>query len=162
MDKHLTSLRRISLVWILACLLLLRVRQCGTLDLTGKQAAQSSTLYNKYHAFQAIDGNDESISATVNEVQPWWRVDLGEAYCLKKISLKIRIDCCADRLDLATVRAGFSTDHYHNRVIGPRVSVTASSLGALLPIVSSPLNTDPEAEVTGNLSICIQSGLHEY
>ncbi|XP_033636815.1 angiopoietin-1 receptor-like [Asterias rubens] len=113
---------------------------CGALDLRDKQAEQSSTN-GGYIAKHAIDGGQNSISVTVAEVKPWWRVDLGEAYCLKQISLKVRVDCCANRLDQATVRAGFSTDHYLNRFIGPRVSINASGLGALLPFVPSPLVT---------------------
>jgi hypothetical protein len=71
------------------------------------QASQSSTWGNGLtsNAGFAIDGNpvknDESsdISATNNQTNPWWQVDLGSSHSLSGLVVNNRTDCCASRLE---------------------------------------------------------------
>ena len=67
-----------------------------------KNASQSSTL--GYTAHYAVDGNkntditQNSCSHTLNEQSPWWEVDLGKAYDIKRVEITNRGDCCGNRL----------------------------------------------------------------
>lgn len=70
----------------------------------GQTAIQSSTGYGGL-AGRAVDGfrrgsnyNDGTVTATTNEFQPWWQVDLAQEYQLSNITILNRGDCCAERL----------------------------------------------------------------
>jgi YVTN family beta-propeller protein len=70
----------------------------------GQTATQSSTGYGGI-AGRAVDGNaggsayaNGSVTATSEENQPWWQVDLGQPYRLSGIRIWNRADCCAERL----------------------------------------------------------------
>ena len=73
----------------------------------GKMARQSSTKYAPNGAASfAVDGNkngnwswnNNSITHTKDEKDPWWEVDLGSVYDVSKIEIWNRRDCCWDRL----------------------------------------------------------------
>jgi len=69
----------------------------------GATASQSSTTY-RGDAARAIDGNtsghygESSVTHTASTVAPWWRVDLGKAHRVDRVSLWNRTDCCTTRL----------------------------------------------------------------
>ena len=73
----------------------------------GKSATQSSTLagYASAAASSAIDGNtdglffDNSVTATLADVNAWWQVDLGSSATLNSIAIWNRTDCCGSRLN---------------------------------------------------------------
>jgi putative heme-binding domain-containing protein len=56
-------------------------------------------------AQRAIDGRTDgnweagSCTATSDQLNPWWEVDLGQETPIEQISIFNRIDCCAQRLD---------------------------------------------------------------
>ncbi len=66
-------------------------------------ASQSSLAYRGDPA-RAIDGNtsgrygDNSVTHTQPTSAPWWRVDLGEAHRVDRVTLWNRTDCCSSRL----------------------------------------------------------------
>lgn len=72
------------------------IAPCGTATQSGITAGGT--------AARAIDGNSdgnwqaESASATADQLNPWWEVDLGAEYPIERITLFNRIDCCSDRL----------------------------------------------------------------
>jgi hypothetical protein len=74
----------------------------------GKTATQSSTYSHSVNpiASKAVDGNTDgnfdsgaSTTHTNEEENPWWNVDLGQAYQITAITLWNRVDCCGDRLN---------------------------------------------------------------
>ena len=71
----------------------------------GKVAAQSSTLpRHSLAASAAVDGNtdgnffDGSVTATNQDANPWWQVDLGASAAVSSIVIWNRTDCCGSRL----------------------------------------------------------------
>ena len=74
----------------------------------GSPTTQSTTDYGGI-ASRAVDGttngnyNDLSTTHSGWETQPWWQVDLREAYALETIDVFNRTDCCMDRLSNYTV-----------------------------------------------------------
>jgi hypothetical protein len=69
-----------------------------------KAASQSSTLPGTPPASAAIDGNtdgvfaDGSVTATNNDVNAWWQVDLGATTTVNTVTVWNRTDCCGSRL----------------------------------------------------------------
>ena len=61
---------------------------------------------------RAVDGNsntnfnDGSCAHTLNEKQPWWRVDLGNVELVNEVYVVNRGDCCGDRLNPFEIRVG--------------------------------------------------------
>nr|ABI48893.1 putative F-type lectin [Lateolabrax japonicus] len=77
--------------------------------------ATQSSLFQFGTAYNAIDGNhaskweDGSCSHTINNVNPWWRLDLGKTH--KVFSVKItNTDENPERLDGAEIRIGDSLE----------------------------------------------------
>ncbi len=69
----------------------------------GKKAIQSS-IYGGLDAPKAVDGNtdgsysNQSITHTMDDLNPWWQVDLGSIYDISEIKIYNRTDACSDRL----------------------------------------------------------------
>ncbi|XP_067456703.1 fucolectin-1-like [Thunnus thynnus] len=67
-------------------------------------------------AYNAIDGNRESsfsagsCSHTMEQPNPWWRVDLLESYIVTSVIITNRGDCCADKIDGAEIHIGNSLE----------------------------------------------------
>ncbi|XP_075599255.1 uncharacterized protein LOC142600284 isoform X1 [Balearica regulorum gibbericeps] len=81
----------------------------------GRPATQSSVLDASSVAANAVDGNrdsdwerGDSCAHTVEEPEPWWRVDLGRRHVVYAVLVKNRHDCCWERLKGAEVRVGDS------------------------------------------------------
>jgi RHS repeat-associated protein len=78
----------------------------GTNLALGKTATQSSTLagYSTDGPGSAVDGNtdgnfwDGSVTATNNDANAWWQVDLGGSRWVASMNIWNRTDCCGDRL----------------------------------------------------------------
>ncbi|XP_068613113.1 fucolectin-7 [Brachionichthys hirsutus] len=68
-------------------------------------------------AYNAIDGNRDSAfhhgSCTHNaaSTNPWWRVDLLDAYVVTSVSVTNRGDCCPERLDRLQIYVGNSKEN---------------------------------------------------
>ncbi|KAK7125199.1 hypothetical protein R3I94_019288 [Phoxinus phoxinus] len=85
----------------------------------GATAVQSST-WGGAGAQRAVDGNRDSIwsggscSHTDADRDPWWRVDLGKAYEVTRVSITNRGDGYAERINGAQIRIGNSLDNEGN------------------------------------------------
>lgn len=62
----------------------------------GKTAKQSSSNKNYFPAGSAVDGDLGTISHTLHEYNPYWWVDLGRMYRVKRIEVYNRKDCCGE------------------------------------------------------------------
>ncbi|XP_038066666.1 angiopoietin-1 receptor-like [Patiria miniata] len=70
----------------------------------------------------------------------WWRVDLVASYCLKKITIINRVDCCGWRLASAVVRAGLDpSDFSQNTQIGDAVTNSQATNGAVIDFIADPI-----------------------
>ncbi|KAK5848246.1 hypothetical protein PBY51_005877 [Eleginops maclovinus] len=84
--------------------------------------AVSSTVWNYHHRpSNANDGRDEtnqyyhhSCFSTLQQTDPWWRLDLGGLYDISTIELIRRTDCCSNQLDAAEIRIGNSLENNGN------------------------------------------------
>ncbi|XP_074000833.1 uncharacterized protein [Numenius arquata] len=80
----------------------------------GRPATQSSVLDATSGAANAVDGNRDgnwehgSCVHTLEEPEPWWRVDLGRRHVVYAVVVKNRRDCCWERLKGAQVHVGDS------------------------------------------------------
>ncbi|XP_063183755.1 uncharacterized protein LOC134512307 [Chroicocephalus ridibundus] len=80
----------------------------------GRPATQSSLLDATSGAANAVDGNRDgnwehgSCAHTLEEPEPWWRVDLGRRHLVYAVVVKNRLDCCWERLKGAQVHVGDS------------------------------------------------------
>lgn len=69
----------------------------------GKSASQSSTDFGGV-ASRAVDGNTSgvfnagSVTHTLTQSNPWWKVDLGTDNFVMSVDIFNRTDCCGDRL----------------------------------------------------------------
>ncbi|XP_045067792.1 fucolectin-like [Coregonus clupeaformis] len=116
------SLRAIPVAGIFLLFLKVSV-QIDNLALKGV-ATQSSGYGN---AHNAIDGNRESnygkgsCTHTVQDTNPWWRVDLLDVTRVTAVTITNRGDCCPERLDGAEIHIGNSLDR--NGIKNPRCVV---------------------------------------
>ena len=74
-----------------------------------KNTSQSST---STASGQAVDGDSNtnwilgSCAHTLDEKQPWWRVDLGNVELVNEVYVVNRGDCCGNRLNPFEIRVG--------------------------------------------------------
>ncbi|KAF4115220.1 hypothetical protein G5714_002709 [Onychostoma macrolepis] len=82
----------------------------------GGATIQSSTSQN-WFAEKAVDGNRglqqlyTGCSSTLNEADPWWRLDLHDVYRVNKVVVTNRNDCCAEQINGAEIRIGNSLEN---------------------------------------------------
>uniref|UniRef100_A0A8C2GY02 Fucolectin tachylectin-4 pentraxin-1 domain-containing protein n=1 Tax=Cyprinus carpio TaxID=7962 RepID=A0A8C2GY02_CYPCA len=80
---------------------------------------QSSTSADMF-AEKAIDGNrglqqlDIGCSSTLNQTNPWWRVDLAHIYKVSRVVVTNRNDCCTEQINGAEIRIGNSLENNGN------------------------------------------------
>ncbi|XP_058623263.1 fucolectin-like [Onychostoma macrolepis] len=76
-------------------------------------AIQSSTSAD-WFAEKAIDRGLQQLytgcSSTLNETDPWWRLDLQDVYRVSKVVVTNRKDCCAEQINGAEIRIGNSLE----------------------------------------------------
>jgi type IV pilus assembly protein PilY1 len=69
----------------------------------GRTTSQSSTDFGAVSG-RAVDNNtngtfnNNSVTHTLSEYQPWWQVDLGSSQQISRLRIYNRTDCCEDRL----------------------------------------------------------------
>ncbi len=77
-------------------------------------AIQSSTSAD-WFAEKAIDRGLQQLytgcSSTLNETDPWWRLDLHDIYRVSKVVVTNRKDCCAEQINGAEIRIGNSLEN---------------------------------------------------
>ncbi|XP_060761158.1 uncharacterized protein LOC132871017 [Neoarius graeffei] len=94
--------------------------------LRGKATQSYRTGHFTGAAYCAIDGNRDSNSIagscthTIQQNNPWWRVDLLESYIVTSIAITNRGDCCAERINGAEIHIGNSL--VHNGAVNPVVA----------------------------------------
>ncbi|XP_071172918.1 uncharacterized protein [Mytilus edulis] len=71
-----------------------------------RKASQSSTYHSKYAASQAVDGEENTFTATKKQNNAYWSVDLGKAVNVKQINIINRKDCCGKWLKNIAVTVG--------------------------------------------------------
>ncbi len=91
----------------------------GNLAVDGA-TTQSSTSTGNWFSERAIDGNRglqqmlTGCSSTLNETNPWWRLDLRHIYRVSEVVITNRNDCCAERINGAEIRIGNSLENEGN------------------------------------------------
>ncbi|KAG1937938.1 fucolectin [Pimephales promelas] len=90
-------------------------------DLAGNRAvrgaATQSSTSGDWFAEKAIDSNRglqqlyTGCSSTLNQTNPWWRLDLHDMYRVSKVVITNRRDCCAERINGAEIRIGNSLEN---------------------------------------------------
>ncbi|KAM8930741.1 uncharacterized protein RCH25_006706 [Pelodytes ibericus] len=80
--------------------------------------SSQSSLYNMYgESKNAIDGSLSSnyifieCTGTAEQDNPWWMVDLKIMHTVMTVAVTNRGDCCADRINGATIRIGDSAEN---------------------------------------------------
>ncbi|XP_038066667.1 angiopoietin-1 receptor-like [Patiria miniata] len=127
---------------IFSLLLFLLLTQTGglALDLRNKPTSQSTTFALDVPAENAVDGDRSTITHTIRAPNQWWRVDLEAIYCLKKITIFNRVDCCGHRLTGAVLRAGLDpSDLSQNTQIGDAVPSSQATNGAVIDFIADPI-----------------------
>uniref|UniRef100_A0A671RWP5 Fucolectin tachylectin-4 pentraxin-1 domain-containing protein n=1 Tax=Sinocyclocheilus anshuiensis TaxID=1608454 RepID=A0A671RWP5_9TELE len=82
----------------------------------GGATIQSSTSAD-WIAEKAIDGNrglqqlHTGCSSTLNENNPWWRLDLRDVYRVSEVVITNRKDCCAEQINGAEIHIGNSLEN---------------------------------------------------
>ncbi|KAG1937943.1 fucolectin [Pimephales promelas] len=90
-------------------------------DLAGNRAvrgaATQSSTSGDWFAGKAIDSNRglqqlyTGCSSTLNQTNPWWRLDLLDMYRVSKVVITNRRDCCTERINGAEIRIGNSLEN---------------------------------------------------
>ncbi|XP_073668886.1 uncharacterized protein [Paramisgurnus dabryanus] len=130
----------ISLLTVLPCLC--NAWPADNLAL-GANAVQSSTYNELADADHAVDGNRESdymmgsCTHTGIEDNPWWRVDLKSIYCINKVIITNRRDCCEERIIGAQIRIGNSlaNNGNNNELILSVLTATTAAVNSIRGMV---------------------------
>uniref|UniRef100_A0A673HI68 Fucolectin tachylectin-4 pentraxin-1 domain-containing protein n=1 Tax=Sinocyclocheilus rhinocerous TaxID=307959 RepID=A0A673HI68_9TELE len=83
-------------------------------------AATQSSTFGNWFSEKAIDGNRGLLqlytgcSSTLNETNPWWRVDLRHIYRVSEVVVTNRKDCCAEQINGVEIRIGNSLESNGN------------------------------------------------
>uniref|UniRef100_A0A672RE99 Fucolectin tachylectin-4 pentraxin-1 domain-containing protein n=1 Tax=Sinocyclocheilus grahami TaxID=75366 RepID=A0A672RE99_SINGR len=86
----------------------------------GDGAATQSSTFGNWFSEKAIDGNRGLLqlytgcSSTLNETNPWWRVDLRYIYRVSEVVVTNRKDCCAEQINGVEIRIGNSLESNGN------------------------------------------------
>uniref|UniRef100_A0A672PK41 Fucolectin tachylectin-4 pentraxin-1 domain-containing protein n=1 Tax=Sinocyclocheilus grahami TaxID=75366 RepID=A0A672PK41_SINGR len=119
---------------VMKVLTLCEVEVYGTENLALKGTAVQSTTYYSWGAANAIDGiryapgTASFCSITLNQLNPWWRLDLLDYYCIYKVTITNRADCCPERITGVEIRIGNSLENNCNN--NPRCAVVTSPVPA--------------------------------
>lgn len=119
-------------------------------NLARGKAAEQSSVYLNAAANRATDGNpstlwsSNSVTHTQNapgSTDPYWQIDLGDAYTLTQLQLMSRSDCCSERLQGALLFV--STKPFSSArvaVLAADASVTSIRLGRYLNGAQASVN----------------------
>ncbi|XP_016356100.1 fucolectin-5-like [Sinocyclocheilus anshuiensis] len=99
-----------------------------------KGMAVQSTTYYHWGAANAIDGiryapgEASFCSITLNQLNPWWRLDLLDYYYIYKVTITNRADGYSERMTGVEIRIGNSLENNGNN--NPRCAVVTSPVPA--------------------------------
>ncbi|XP_078542752.1 fucolectin-5-like [Lissotriton helveticus] len=109
----------------------------ATEDLALKGTATQSSQYPylglpSYPLNTKRNGNyfEKYCSATNGDMNPWWKVDLGQSQPIGSVVVVNRADCCPERLRGAEVRVGDNVNN-NNPVCGTITNLGAGSVTTL-------------------------------
>uniref|UniRef100_A0A8C1UPW2 Fucolectin tachylectin-4 pentraxin-1 domain-containing protein n=1 Tax=Cyprinus carpio TaxID=7962 RepID=A0A8C1UPW2_CYPCA len=113
---------RYMVVHIIGQLKILSLGEAGVYGtLAGNRAVGGATMQSStsadWFAEKAIDGNRglqqlyTGCSSTLNETNPWWRLDLRDVYRVSEVVITNRKECCAERINGAEIRIGNSLEN---------------------------------------------------
>ncbi|XP_058637686.1 uncharacterized protein LOC131543897 [Onychostoma macrolepis] len=82
-------------------------------------ATTQSSTFTGWFAEKAIDSNrglqqNTACSSTLNEINPWWRLDLRNVYEISEVVVTNRNDCCAEQINGAEIRIGNTLENNGN------------------------------------------------
>uniref|UniRef100_A0A8C2CGN6 F5/8 type C domain-containing protein n=1 Tax=Cyprinus carpio TaxID=7962 RepID=A0A8C2CGN6_CYPCA len=108
-DQKILSLSEIGVYGYLA----------GNLAVDG--AATQSSTFPGWFAEKAIDSNrglqqlNTGCSSTLNETNPWWRLDLRKVYRISEVVITYRQNCCTELINGTEIRIGNSLENNGNK-----------------------------------------------
>ncbi|XP_066300222.1 uncharacterized protein [Branchiostoma lanceolatum] len=112
----------------------------------GKTTTASSSPAN-WGPEKAVDGNrGTSVSwysqclHTDRVYQPWWKVDLDEAYPVNRVSVLNRGDCCGNRLRNFQVRIGANENFAQNDQCGETYTATPRNGATVVVTCDQPMS----------------------
>ncbi|KAL3878236.1 hypothetical protein ACJMK2_030601, partial [Sinanodonta woodiana] len=118
----------------------------------GRSGSQSSTTDNRDFgipvAARALDGDTNtsfpsmSCTHTLNEMSPWWRVNLAVVYKIERIVLYGRSDCCTERL------SGFSLSFATNSFFNPVFSHPMTTPPLITEVITLSENQAQHVEIS--------------
>ncbi|XP_060606389.1 fibropellin-1-like isoform X5 [Ruditapes philippinarum] len=100
-----------------------------------KPSDQINFYLAKWYAEKANDGNNDGdlyhnhCQYSKYELNPWWEVDLLDVYCISKVDVQNRMDCCSDRaqnveISVAVTYGSWTVVTYQPGAMGPFRSFT--------------------------------------
>ncbi|WP_164503637.1 discoidin domain-containing protein [Pleionea sediminis] len=102
---------------------------------------EQSSISHQGRPSRAVDGNvdghyfrSKSVTHTLSESSPWWKVDLGDSYIVHKVSLWNRTDCCGERLsnfhvDLLDKNGNILASKNHTGTVPNKVDIDLTGVG---------------------------------
>uniref|UniRef100_A0A8C1GEC2 Fucolectin tachylectin-4 pentraxin-1 domain-containing protein n=1 Tax=Cyprinus carpio TaxID=7962 RepID=A0A8C1GEC2_CYPCA len=84
-------------------------------------AATQSSTFPGWFAEKAIDSNrglqqlNTGCSSTLNETNPWWRLDLRKVYRISEVVITYRKNCCTELINGTEIRIGNSLENNGNK-----------------------------------------------
>ncbi|XP_006811252.2 uncharacterized protein LOC102806301 [Saccoglossus kowalevskii] len=108
-------------------------------NLAGIGSASQSSTNGVGQASRGIDGNDDTVYAhqfcthTLQELNAWWKVDLGATYDVFKVVITNRQDCCSERIDGAVVLIGEDADISQNHQCGVQIDWNSNTYENRIP-----------------------------
>ncbi|XP_033646190.1 uncharacterized protein LOC117305429 [Asterias rubens] len=108
------------------------------LPLIGNPTSQHTTRGDHLLASSAIDGQINTWSETKSQINPWWRLDLGDEHLIGRVNVTPRANCCGDRFIGVTVRAGVNLTHTKNQPCGSPATEEQSVEGVMVGFMCDP------------------------
>ncbi|XP_071809831.1 uncharacterized protein [Asterias amurensis] len=108
------------------------------LPLIGYPTSQHATRGDHLLASSAIDGQINIWSETKSQINPWWRLDLGDEHLIGRVNVTPRADCCGNRFIGVTVRAGVNLTHTKNQQCGSPATAEQSVEGVMVGFKCDP------------------------
>ncbi|XP_033636915.1 receptor-type tyrosine-protein phosphatase T-like isoform X2 [Asterias rubens] len=110
-------------------------------ELDGSLTSQSTTYNNLriYMPDKAVDGDRDTTAISAHTANPWWKVDLGDTYCLKSVTLTNRVEFDGRNNFNAVLRVGLSSQHLQNAMIGSPVTWAQAAQALTFDLAVDPI-----------------------
>uniref|UniRef100_A0A671P0S8 Uncharacterized LOC107699387 n=1 Tax=Sinocyclocheilus anshuiensis TaxID=1608454 RepID=A0A671P0S8_9TELE len=151
-------------------LTLCEVEVYGEGNWASRGAATQSSTSADWFAEKAIDGKPglqslrTGCSSTLNQTNPWWRLDLSSVYRVSKVVVTNRNDCCTKQMKGVEIRIGNSLENNGNDnpicAVIPAIPAGESYMNLIIPGNMKTL-TLCEVEVFGEGMLYLYYLLHK-